>query len=488
MCRESRSAGSVRVAPPARWWLAAVPTIFGLLLLVEGVGFAAQSRRNSRTDFGPAVVNDLAYGRDKKYQRLNLALPDRSEGPVPLVIWIHGGAWVTGDKDEENPTGVLVEAGFAVASIEYRPATVAAFPAQLEDCQTALAWLRTAAKKYRIDPERVGVWGHSAGGHLAALLAGNAGVGNRSAVQAVCDWSGPVDLQRLVEDSADDYRKVAQEMLWRLYLGPAADNLKRRDSFTSSQRTKLFQSGSPISCIAEKMPPMLVMHGEQDRIVSVRQSRRYVKRLEQLGAPMDYIELPGIGHDLRESPASGPRVVTFFRRHLNLPEPALDGKSGPWRREAEVGTLAGKARSLSDANASGEHKVGFLDSQDSSVMFEVRVAEAGAWLLRMRYTNGSPGGQQASHQLVVNEEPPRELVYPHTGRDNWQTLEVRVELQEGGNTLRFRPAMRSAELDWIELGSDSKEEAGDAPSPADSPKEDSADVESHPAESGPPGD
>ncbi|MFN8855941.1 MAG: alpha/beta fold hydrolase [Planctomycetaceae bacterium] len=473
--------------PVYRWgWGARL--IVCLLFVLNSGRLAAQSRRNVRTDLGPTVVKDLGYGRDKKYQRLNLALPDRSAGPVPVVIWIHGGAWVTGDKDEENPAEALVSEGFAVASIEYRPATVAAYPAQLEDCQTAVNWLRSTAKKYRIDPERVGVWGQSAGGHLAAMLAVNPGGGNRAALQAVCDWSGPVDLQRLVEDSAEEYRKVSQEMLWRLYLGPAADNLKLRDSLSNSKRTQLFQSGSPMSYIAEKMPPILVVHGEQDRIVSVRQSRRFVKRLEQLGAPIDYVELPGVGHDLRESPVSAKRVVAFFRQHLDLPEPALDRTSGPWHREAEEGTLAGKARKVPQAKASEGYKVGFFDSAESSLLFEVRVAAAGPWILRVRYANGSPGGEQSTHQLTLNNAPPQELCYPHTGWDKWQTLEVQVDLQAGLNRLQFGRGTLAAELDWIELQAVPEEVAAEAPAVPESPEPESPEPESPPVDADHPGD
>ncbi len=428
--------------------------------LLPGMVFA-QGRRPAAKDGGPTVLKDLAYGRDRKYQRLNLSLPDRQNGPVPLVIWIHGGAWVTGDKDEDNPAEALVAEGFAVASIDYRPATLAPYPAQLEDCQNALAWLRSTAKKHRIDPERVGVWGHSAGGHLATMLAMTVGSGQRSGVQAACDWSGPVDLLRFAEDAAEENRKASIEMMWRLYLGPAADNLKLRDSFSSSARQKLLQSGSPMAYLPEKMPPLLVMHGDQDRMVSVRQSRRFVGRLEQLGAPIQYIEMPGIGHDPRESPVAMKRVVSFFRNHLDLPEPPLERDSGPWRREAEEGTMAGKTRSVAQAKASEGRKVGFIDSADSTLEFQVRVAEPGLWTLRVQFANGTSGRKEATHQLTINEQAAQGLRYPFTGWDVWQTLDVQVELQSGVNTLRFGKGEQSAELDWIELTA-----ADGEPSPA----------------------
>jgi acetyl esterase/lipase len=309
-------------------------------LLGLGVGdAAAQKRAGSSHDvganeLGPAVHKDLAYGRDKKFQRLNLSLPDRTDGPVPVVIWIHGGAWVLGDKDDPHPAESLVDEGFAVASIDYHPATQAAYPAQFEDCCAAVIWLRVNAKKYRIDPERVGVWGHSAGGHLAALLGVRSGGNNRAAVQAVCDWAGPVDLLEFIADSAPEHRAAASDMLWRLYLGPAADNLKLREGLTANKRRQLLQSGSPLASLKEQPPPFLVIHGVNDTIVPPVQSRRFVNRLQELKARVEYLPLPEVGHDPGENPVSMERTLQFFREHLGLPKKTAATDGSP-RQQAE---------------------------------------------------------------------------------------------------------------------------------------------------------
>jgi acetyl esterase/lipase len=141
-------------------------------------------------------------------QTLDLDTPQKAK-QVPLIVWIHGGAFLFGSKEgfpvEPVPLHFLLE-GYAVASINYRLSLEAVFPAQLEDCKAAIRWLRAHADEFGVDPNRIGVWGASAGGNLAALL-GTTGevrdfeVGENldysSRVQAVCDFYGPTDFLQM---------------------------------------------------------------------------------------------------------------------------------------------------------------------------------------------------------------------------------------------------------------------------------------------------
>src|SRR5262249_12628746 len=148
------------------------------------------------------IHRDLPYvtGGHQR-QTLDLYLPS-AEQPVPLIIWIHGGAWRVGSKEDDLPLDYLAQ-GCAVASINYRLSQHALFPAQIEDCKAAVRWLRANATRFKLDPQRFGAWGPSAGGHLAALL-GTTGavrafeVGANlvvsSRVQAVVDYFGPTDF------------------------------------------------------------------------------------------------------------------------------------------------------------------------------------------------------------------------------------------------------------------------------------------------------
>src|SRR5205085_165270 len=145
--------------------------------------------------------------------RLDLYLPEKAQGRLPVVVWIHGGAWRAGSKDH-CPAVPLTAKGFAVASINYRFSQHAVFPAQIEDCKAAIRWLRANADKYHLDPDHIGAWGASAGGHLVALLgtSGNKkeleGKGGNleqsSKVQCVIDWFGPTDLLGLPKKLRND--------------------------------------------------------------------------------------------------------------------------------------------------------------------------------------------------------------------------------------------------------------------------------------------
>jgi acetyl esterase/lipase len=153
--------------------------------------------------------------------------PGSASGPFPVIVWIHGGGWQEGDR-HGCPAEHLVPRGYAAVSIEYRLTTVAPFPAQIQDCKGAIRWVRAHAREYNFDPERIGVWGASAGGHLAALLGtssaekqleGDTGgnLDQPSNVQAVCDWFGPTDLLKLFKvpdeapKKADPAKDPAQE-------------------------------------------------------------------------------------------------------------------------------------------------------------------------------------------------------------------------------------------------------------------------------------
>jgi acetyl esterase/lipase len=158
---------------------------------------------------GVRVERDLRYVADgDPSQSLDLYLPEAAgEKPLPLIVWIHGGGWSGGSK-EGCPAVGYVRQGYAAASIEYRFSQKAVFPAQIQDCQAAIRWLRANSRKYNIDPEHIGVWGESAGGHLVALLGtlggkkvfppigGNEEQSDR--VQAVCDWYGPTDFNTVM--------------------------------------------------------------------------------------------------------------------------------------------------------------------------------------------------------------------------------------------------------------------------------------------------
>jgi acetyl esterase/lipase len=123
-----------------------------------------------RVPEGVEAARDIEYARpDGTPLLLDLYVPKDARNPLPLVVWIHGGAWRAGSKDR-CPAIRVTKRGYVVASVNYRLSQQAIFPAQIEDCKAAIRWLRANAAKYHVDSERIGVWGSSAGGHLVALL------------------------------------------------------------------------------------------------------------------------------------------------------------------------------------------------------------------------------------------------------------------------------------------------------------------------------
>jgi acetyl esterase/lipase len=255
------------------------------------------------------VERDVAYvNGGGARQSLDVYIPKDAKAPMPLVIWIHGGGWNSGGKSA-MPGAALLPYGYVVASINYRLSQDATFPAQIQDCKAAVRFLRAHAKDYNIDPDRIGVWGASAGGHLAALLGTTDGDkdlegkgGNEkvsSAVQAVIDFSGPADLRGL-----DD--RGVNGLVAKL-LGAVSTKVPDKAA-----------AASPVCHVSKSAAPHLIVHGETDDVVPVATSIAYQKALEAAGADSTLVTIPNVGHNI-----SGPilfkyrqPILDFLDKHL----------------------------------------------------------------------------------------------------------------------------------------------------------------------------
>lgn len=239
---------------------------------------------------------------------MDVHVPDGAENP-PVVLWIHGGAWLMGDRRLPPafwPVGLhfqkIVDAGYALATIDYRHSKEAPFPAQLHDAKAALRYLRRFAGDLGIDAGRVVVWGESAGGHLAALVGltggqaewdGEEGVGaGDTTVSAVVDWYGvhdasilelrgmPFDLPAL---PASHVETLSREPLGILAEGsPLGDDALRLCS--------------PITHVRGDAPPFLLVHGEADALVPIVQSEVFAAALTEAGASVELRRVPGADH------------------------------------------------------------------------------------------------------------------------------------------------------------------------------------------------
>lgn len=269
----------------------------------------------------PSMNRDgLATYRNLEYAKvdgnlsllLDLYVP-KSDKPLPLVVWIHGGAWQMGNKDN-CPAMAMTRHGYAAASIDYRLCQQAVFPAQIHDCKGAIRFLRANAAKFNLDPNRIGVWGASAGGHLAALLGTTAGnkelegaVGDNegvsSEVQAVCDFFGPSDFISFA-DANLPIAEAATSPLTRLLGGPV------------SKKRELAALASPVTHASKNAAPFLIMHGDKDTTVPLQQSQALHKALQAAGAESTLKVIPGAGHGFGGADIAL-AVAAFFDKHLN---------------------------------------------------------------------------------------------------------------------------------------------------------------------------
>jgi len=296
--------------------------------IIASLGFAAWAAMAGAATAGPATrpanvlsrqwmpkgfhaIRDVAYvPHGRRSQMLDVYVPDIPTSPRPLMVWIHGGGWYSGDKSVPPGLGLLPR-GYVVASINYRLSGEAVFPAQIFDCKAAIRYLRAHAREYGIDPTRIGAWGDSAGGQLAALLGttngrkeyeGSEGVlGPSSSVQAVCDWYGPTDFLQAMD------RNGAGAGAVRLLFGGVV-----------SAHTQAAALASPAEQVGRAPPaPFLIMHGDEDPLVPLHQSQVLFQKLQLAGGAARLVILhSGHGNGWFKSRDDLTTVYDFFDRCL----------------------------------------------------------------------------------------------------------------------------------------------------------------------------
>lgn len=265
---------------------------------------------------GWKITRDIAYvSYGAERQTLDLYLPPGA-GPFPLVIWIHGGAWKAGSKANPLPLRLLAGERYAIASLNYRLSHQAKFPAQIEDCKAAVRWLRANAAKHSLDPTRFAAWGASAGGHLAALL-GTAGdkfdlgehIEQSSRVQAVVDYFGPTDFLQMdahALPSAPFKHNAIDSPESLLVGGPLLEN------------DLIAARANPVTYASKDDAPFLIVHGDQDPLVPLHQSKLLEGALAKAGVSATLYVVPGAGHGqgFEKDSRIVPMVKEFLSKHL----------------------------------------------------------------------------------------------------------------------------------------------------------------------------
>jgi acetyl esterase/lipase len=263
-------------------------------LVIAGGGAYAQIPEDDGSSI--KVIWDIAYREgDSEAWRLDLAMPaEQTEGLRPALVIVHGGGWRGGSRTVDVFQKMMTKyarKGYVTVNIDYRLTGEAPFPACIEDVKCAVRWLRAHADEYHVDPDRIGAYGHSAGAHLAVMLAmvpksagleGDGGWNEYSSViNAVAAGSPPTELGR---DTP-----MAKTEWW------------------------------PIGYISAGHPPMLLIQGGADRIVRAERTEDFVGKMKAAGAGIEYLRIDEAGHGVaydENLDTTDPTIENFLARHL----------------------------------------------------------------------------------------------------------------------------------------------------------------------------
>jgi acetyl esterase/lipase len=272
-------------------------------------------------------IPELPYAAtDNPKQRLDLYLPKSPKGdkPLPLVVFVHGGAWRVGDKRTSyfQVAPFLQSGEYAAACISYRLVPEAIWPAQIYDCKAAIRWLRANAKDYNLDPDKIGVMGTSSGGHLVALLGTSGDVAElegklgenpktSSRVNCVVDQFGHSDFLALGGAGANDPTSPIGGLLG----GGVQD---KKDAARES---------SPITYVSKDDPPFLIIHGTNDPAIPFKQSEILLEGLKKAGVDATLVPVTGGGHGDFGTQEVPNRAKTFFDKHLRGQDVTVSAES-----------------------------------------------------------------------------------------------------------------------------------------------------------------
>ena len=262
--------------------------------LMGGLAFSSSAQAQeiiSKPDIEFAKVDEISL-------KLDLYLPGQIDGlsstPLPLIVWVHGGAWRAGSR-KSMPLEGLVRKGYAVASVDYRLTPVAPFPSNVHDIKAAIRFLRADADAYGLDTKRFIIAGASAGGHLAALvgvtnghafLEGEIGANGETSsdVQAIISFYGASNLETILSQSTPHGLSVRVPAL-QLLLGGQPE-----------EKSDLARMASPVAHVDPKDPPLLLIHGDQDPQMPINQSHELQGAYERLGLTSVFQVIHGAAH------------------------------------------------------------------------------------------------------------------------------------------------------------------------------------------------
>jgi acetyl esterase/lipase len=272
---------------------------------------------------------DIPYANLSPSQKLDIYLPDESDGPIPVIVAIHGGAFMGCDKADMQVLPMLegLKRGYAVISINYRLSWEARFPALVHDAKAAIRWIRANAPRYHLNPDKIAAWGGSAGGYLSTMLGTSSGIqeledlslGNLyqpSHIQAVVDWFGPTDFLKMDEQleaagfpSLPDQIHSGESSPESLLLGGKITEIPEK-----------VKAANPETYIRPNAPPFLIQHGRLDPVVPCQQSVDLAEKLRAaIGSErvtLELLEDAGHGDPKFETSDNVKKVLDFLDRCL----------------------------------------------------------------------------------------------------------------------------------------------------------------------------
>ena len=295
--------------------------LFGILLSISVVA------QNPNTDAIKRKWLDVPYAKASRAQKLDIYLPEDGNGPFPVIVSIHGGAFKFGDKADNQLTPMLegLKRGYAVVSINYRLSPEAIFPAQIYDVKAAVRWIKANARQYKINPDKIAAWGGSAGGHLSALLGTSGGVleleelamGNpsqTSRIQAVVDWFGPTDFLKMDEQLKES--KVKNPQTHSIPDSPESELIGKNLMDASDRVRKV----NPETYVTADDPPFFIQHGQIDHLVPYQQSANLASKLTSVigteKVTFELLENSGHGGPGFTAEQNINKVFTFLDQYL----------------------------------------------------------------------------------------------------------------------------------------------------------------------------
>jgi acetyl esterase/lipase len=248
---------------------------------------------------------DLVFQKtDKTELKLDLFTPKNPAKVPPLVVMIHGGCWISGSRKDYAYYGIkLAQLGYAAASIDYRLSQEATYPAAIEDARTAIQWLKDHAKTYNFDPERIALFGGSAGGHMVEYLG----------------YAANTPTKQHQQGPGPKVKAIVAFYGWSDLTDPAVTEPYWNEAFFGNKYAdapEVYKEASPLTHVSKQSPPTLLLHGTIDTIVPISQSVKLVEKLETNNVPYLYVPFKGQFHAFDLFKDANQRSLYFIEKFL----------------------------------------------------------------------------------------------------------------------------------------------------------------------------